>query len=236
MRNGSVPAGAVCIPVKEVQFMPCVPSPGKILCIGLNYRKHAVESGMPIPDVPVLFSKFSDTVAGHLEDVPFPPGSDQIDYEGELGILIGKEAFRVNEDDALSHVFGYFAADDLSARDLQLRTSQWLIGKTCEKFCPIGPYVATASEVGDPNSLDLKTRVNGELRQSSNTSDMIFDCRRIISYLSGYVRLKPGDIILTGTPSGVVLGKPEGSRVWLKRNDSISVTIEKLGTLTNRLV
>lgn len=221
--------------LEQVAFLPCVPTPGKILCVGLNYRTHARETGMPVPEVPVIFSKFSDTIAAHREEIPFPPGAAQLDYEGELGIIIGQETFQVGEAEALDHVFGYFAANDVSARDFQLRTSQWLLGKTCEKFCPVGPYIVTAGEVGDPGALGLQTRVNGELRQDSSTSDMVFNCAEIISYISRHIRMSPGDVILTGTPSGVILGKPESQRVWLKPGDEMSVSIEKLGTLTNRI-
>ncbi len=228
------PYSGMLVDEGEAEFLPCVPSPSKILCVGLNYRTHATETGMPIPEVPVIFSKFSDTVAGHRCEIPVPPFATQIDYEGELGILIGRETYMVDEKQALDHVFGYFAANDVSARDIQLRTSQWLIGKTCESFCPIGPYVVTPDEVVDPDSLRIQTKVNGKIRQDSNTSDMIFSCSRIISYISRYIRMRPGDIILTGTPSGVILGKPEGQRVWLKKGDEVEITVERVGTLTNR--
>ncbi len=219
----------------EVEFLGCVPRPSKIICVGLNYRSHALETGMPIPEVPVIFSKFSDTVSGHRQLIPVPPNATQIDYEGELGLMIGKETFCAGRDEALARVFGFFPANDFSARDLQLRTSQWLIGKTPDAFCPVGPYLVTADEAGDPDSLRIQTHVNGELRQDSSTSDMIFSCSSIVSYISQYVRMRPGDIILTGTPSGVILGKPSSQRNWLKKGDEISVTIERLGTLTNRL-
>lgn len=218
----------------EVEFLGCVPRPSKIICVGLNYRSHALETGMPIPEVPVIFSKFSDTISGHRQLIPFPPNATQIDYEGELGLMIGKETFCADRGEALASMFGFFPANDLSARDLQLRTSQWLIGKTSDSFCPVGPYLVTADEVGDPDALRIQTHVNGELRQDSTTSDMIFSCSSIVSYISQYIRMRPGDIILTGTPSGVVLGKPSSQRKWLSKGDEISVTIERLGTLTNR--
>lgn len=216
-------------------FAPCVPNPGKIICVGLNYRKHAEETGAPIPAYPVLFSKFSNALAAHRQDVPLPKASSMVDYEVELAVVIGRKAKDVPKEKALEYVFGYCAANDLSARDLQTRTSQWLLGKTCDGFCPLGPYLVTADEAGDPNRLELKCSVNGEVRQHSNTSDMIFPCDELVSYISRHMTLMPGDVILTGTPEGVILGYPEEKRVWLKPGDVVTVEIEKLGALTNRL-
>ena len=150
--------------------------------------------------------------------------------------MIGKEAKYVSKEDALGYVFGYSNVNDLSARDLQLRTHQWLLGKSCDDFSPLGPYLVTADEVGNPNDLSIKTTVNGEVRQSSNTSDMIFHCDEIVSYISQHMTLVPGDIILTGTPEGVVLGLPEDQQVYLKPGDVVTIEIEKLGALTNRFV
>lgn len=217
------------------EYLPCVENPGKIVCIGLNYRKHAIEANLKIPESPVLFSKFNNSLAGHLDDVPMIEESKQHDYEAELGILIGRRAFKVQENEALDYVFGYFAANDVSARDLQFKTGQWLAGKTSNKFAPIGPYVVTANEVGNPNNLAIQTLVNGEIRQDSNTSDMIFYCSTLISYISNIFPLDPGDIILTGTPEGVILGKPDEEKVWLKSGDVVTVKIEKLGELRNTM-
>lgn len=215
---------------------PCVTHPNKIICVGLNYRKHAEETNAPIPESPILFSKFSNTLAGDGEDVPLPRTSQKVDYEAELVIVIGKTAKYVAKEEALDYVFGYCAANDLSARDLQMRTQQWLLGKSCDKFSPLGPYLVTADEVGDPNALDIKCIVNGEVRQHSNTSDMIFRCDEIVSYISHHMTLMPGDIILTGTPEGVVLGKPPENQVYLKAGDIVTISIEKLGSLTNRMI
>ncbi len=214
----------------------CVTHPNKIICIGLNYRKHAEETKATIPEYPILFNKFNNTLAGHGEAIPLPRVSRKVDYEAELVIVIGKKAKYISKEDALSHVFGYCNVNDLSARDLQLRTSQWLTGKSCDKFSPLGPYLVTADEVGDPNQLEIKCFVNGEVRQNSNTSDMIFACDEIVSYVSHHMTLVPGDIILTGTPEGVVLGKPHEQRVYLKDGDVVTVQIEKLGSLTNTMV
>lgn len=217
-------------------FLPCVTKPGKIIGIGLNYVRHAKEEGAKIPDEPIIFSKFSNTLAGHLEDIPIPKTSKQVDYEGELGIFIGKKAVNVPKDEALTYVSGYFIANDVSARDLQSRSGQWLLGKTCNKFAPIGPYIVTSDKIPNPNNLKIRTYVNGELRQNSNTSDMIFYCNSLISYISEHFPLDPGDIILTGTPEGVIVGKPQDQRVWLKNGDVVRVEIENLGVLENRFV
>jgi 2-keto-4-pentenoate hydratase/2-oxohepta-3-ene-1,7-dioic acid hydratase in catechol pathway len=220
----------------ELTFGPCVTEPSKIICVGLNYRKHAEETGAAIPQYPILFNKFSNTLTGHGGEVPLPRVSEKVDYEAELVIVIGKKAKYVEKQDALAHVFGYCAVNDLSARDLQMRTQQWLLGKSCDKFSPLGPYLVTADEVGNPNDLDVKCIVNGDVRQNSNTSDMIFHCDEIVSYISQHMTLVPGDIILTGTPEGVVLGYPPEKQVYLKDGDSVTIEIEKLGSLTNRMV
>ncbi|MFT9848337.1 fumarylacetoacetate hydrolase family protein [Aneurinibacillus sp. REN35] len=229
--------GSDCFVSEEsLRFGPCVPEPSKIICVGLNYKKHAEESNMAPPEAPLLFSKFSNTLTGHGQNVKLPEKSTQVDYEVELAIVIGKEAKNVKREDALSYVYGYCNANDLSARDLQFKSSQWLLGKTCDDFSPIGPYLVTADEVGDPNQLQVKTIVNGDVRQNSNTSDMIFRCDEIISYISEHMTLYPGDVILTGTPEGVIMGLPEEKREWLKAGDEVTVEIEKLGTLTNKMV
>ncbi|MCM3628234.1 fumarylacetoacetate hydrolase family protein [Paenibacillus glycanilyticus] len=221
---------------KSLDFGPCVTNPQKIICIGLNYRRHAEETNAPIPEYPILFNKFNNTLTGHGQDVPLPRVSSKVDYEAELVIVIGKEAKYLSEDNALNHVFGYCCVNDISARDLQMRTPQWLLGKSCDGFSPLGPYLVTADEVGDPNNLAIQTTVNGELRQNSNTSDMVFNCKEIVSYVSQHMTLLPGDIILTGTPEGVVLGYPPEKQVYLKDGDIVTITIEKLGSITNRLV
>ncbi|THF77306.1 fumarylacetoacetate hydrolase family protein [Cohnella fermenti] len=230
-------SGASLLREEELELAPCVPKPGKIICVGLNYRKHAEETNAPIPQSPILFSKYGNALAAHGEDVPLPAAvSDKVDYEAELAVVIGRKAKDVSREEALGYVFGYCNANDLSARDLQLRTSQWLLGKTCDKFAPIGPYLVTADEVGNPNELAISCTVNGETRQSSNTADMIFHCDEIVSYLSRHMTLEPGDLILTGTPEGVVLGYPADKQVYLKSGDIVTVEIEKLGRLTNRMV
>ena len=220
----------------EFRYLPAVGKPGKILCIGLNYKSHIKETREEPPEYPVIFSKFSNSLAASEESIPLPLNSKEVDYEGELGIIIGKEASMVPENEALGHVFGYFAGNDVSARDLQKKTSQWLLGKSCEKFFPTGPYVVTADEIPDPQNLSIKTTVNGEIRQNSNTSNMIFTCKFLVSYISQYMKLEPGDVISTGTPDGVIAGFPENKRVWLSDGDEVVVEIEKLGKLRNTFV
>lgn len=217
----------------DLQFGPCVPNPGKIICVGLNYRRHAEETGAAIPSTPVLFSKFNSALAAPGEPVPLPDSAEKYDYEVELAVVMGQKAKHVSEADALNYVLGYSTANDVSARDLQLLTGQWLLGKTLDKFLPLGPYLVTAEEVGDPQKLNLQTWVNGELRQNSNTSDMIFTVAQIVSYISRYMTLEPGDVIITGTPEGVILGMKE--KQWLKPGDEVTVEVEKLGRLTNKM-
>jgi 2-keto-4-pentenoate hydratase/2-oxohepta-3-ene-1,7-dioic acid hydratase in catechol pathway len=219
----------------QIQYGPCVPNSTKIICVGLNYRKHAEESNMELPKTPVLFNKFGNSLAGHGEIVEIPADAKQVDFEAELGIVIGRKAKGVSKESALDYVAGYCNANDLSARDLQFRTNQWLLGKACDGFCPVGPYLVTADEVGDPNQLKIETIVNGKIRQSSNTTDMIFYCDEIISYISTYITLEPGDLIITGTPEGVILGLPEHEQDWLTDGDEVTIQIEKLGVLTNKL-
>jgi 2-keto-4-pentenoate hydratase/2-oxohepta-3-ene-1,7-dioic acid hydratase in catechol pathway len=222
--------------VDEASFAlgPSVPNPGKIVCVGLNYRKHAEETGAAIPTSPVLFSKFSNAVAGPDEDVPLTDAATQYDYEVELAVVMGEITKNVSAADALNSVYGYATANDLSARDLQTRTSQWLLGKTMDKFMPIGPYLVTADEVPDPQKLAIRTWLNGELRQNSNTDDMIFPVAEIVSYISRHFTLEPGDVIITGTPEGVILGMAE--KRWMVPGDVVEVEVDGLGKLRNRMV
>jgi len=225
--------------IKEegIEYGPVVTHPEKIVCVGLNYRKHAQETGAQIPKQPVLFSKFNTTLNRHNGTVKLPSeAAKKFDYEVELVIVMGKEARNVNEADALSYVAGYCTGNDFTARDLQYETGgQWLIGKTPDQFAPLGPYLVTADQV-NPDNLKLECRVNGETRQSSNTSDMIFNTRHMISYISRVITLRPGDIIFTGTPEGVIQGKPKDQQIWLKPGDKIACSLEKLGELRFELV
>jgi 2-keto-4-pentenoate hydratase/2-oxohepta-3-ene-1,7-dioic acid hydratase in catechol pathway len=229
-------SSAFILKESDIEWGPCVTEPNKIICVGLNYRKHADETNAPYPEVPILFNKFNNTLTGHKCDIAVPKVTNKLDYEVELGVVIGKKAKYVTTDDALNYVYGYCTVNDLSARDLQLRTPQWLLGKTCDDFSPVGPYLVSADEVTDPQNLNLKTTVNGEVRQNSNTSDMIFSVREIVSYISQHMTLEPGDLILTGTPEGVVLGYPAEKQVYLKPGDVVTVEIEGIGSLTNTYV
>jgi 2-keto-4-pentenoate hydratase/2-oxohepta-3-ene-1,7-dioic acid hydratase in catechol pathway len=223
---------SVLIPESRARFAPAVPRPGKIICVGLNYRRHAQETGNPIPPVPILFSKYHNTLVGHRGRIPLPVKvSSQFDYEVELVLVIGRKSRDVPEDKALSRVFGYATGNDFSARDLMRVTSQLMLGKTCDGFAPLGPWVVTADQIADPQNLRITTYVNGEKRQDSSTSDMIFNCAQIVSYCSRHMTLLPGDIIYTGTPQGVILGYPPGKQVWLKAGDKVVTEVEKCGAL-----
>jgi 2-keto-4-pentenoate hydratase/2-oxohepta-3-ene-1,7-dioic acid hydratase in catechol pathway len=215
-----------------LEYGPVVTHPEKIICVGLNYRQHAIEIGTPIPKQPVLFNKFNTTLNHHNGTIKLPVEfATKFDYEVEMVVAIGREAKMVAEADALSYVAGYATGNDFTARDLQLETGgQWMVGKTPDQFAPIGPYLVTADQV-DPDNLKLECRVNGETRQSSNTSDFIFNTRKMISYISRVITLKPGDIIFTGTPQGVIQGKPKDQQVWLKPGDNIACSLERLGEL-----
>lgn len=222
------------IPEAEIQFAPPLQTAQKIICVGANYRKHAEEANLPIPEDPIYFSKFSNSLAAHGEEVVFPSFIRQGDYEVELVAVIGKQAKQVSAADALSFVFGYATGNDLSVRELQFRSTQWLYGKALDGFAPLGPYLVTAEEVPDPQNLNLQCSVNGELRQNSNTGDMIFSVAEIISDLSQIMTLEPGDIIYTGTPEGVILGMQEKN--WLKPGDEVVCEVEGLGRLANKLI
>ncbi len=218
----------------HLEYGPCVPKPGKIICIGLNYRRHAFESGAKVPETPILFSKFNNTLAASGDKIPLPANAREYDYEAELAVVIGQRARYVEEADALEAVFGYCNANDLSVRELQMRTSQWLLGKTVDKFMPMGPYLVTRDEVPDPQSLEVRSWVNGDARQNSNTSDMVFPVKHLVSYISQFFTLEPGDVISTGTPEGVVLGRTQ--KDWLVPGDEVIVQVGNLGRLINRMV
>jgi 2-keto-4-pentenoate hydratase/2-oxohepta-3-ene-1,7-dioic acid hydratase in catechol pathway len=228
----SVKAKRVFLDESKIEFGPCVTNPEKILLVGFNYRTHAAEISTPIPTSPLLFSKYNNTLCGHNTVIKLPTQvATKFDYEVELVAVMGKTAFQVSEAEALPCVFGYCAGNDLSARDLQFKTSQFLLGKSCDGFAPIGPYLVTADQIPDPDNLDVSCSVNGELRQSGNTRDMIFNVAAIISYASQHLTLKPGDVIFTGTPEGVILGMPQEKQIWLKPRDKVSTIVEKLGEL-----
>jgi 2-keto-4-pentenoate hydratase/2-oxohepta-3-ene-1,7-dioic acid hydratase in catechol pathway len=223
---------SVLVSEARARFAPAVPRPGKIICVGLNYRQHAQETGNPIPPVPILFNKYNNTLIGHRGKIPLPTKvSSQFDYEVELVLVIGKKARDVSDAKALSYVFGYANGNDFTARDLMRVTSQLMLGKTCDGFAPLGPYVVTADQIPNPQNLKVATYVNGEERQNSNTRDMIYSCAEIVSYCSRHMTLMPGDIIYTGTPQGVILGYPREKQVWLKAGDKVVTEVEQCGLL-----
>jgi len=213
----------------------CVGNVGKVVAIGLNYRKHAEEAGMPIPTEPIFFMKATSSICGPNDDVIIPRGSQKTDYEVELAIVIGTKASYVSEQDVKKHIAGYCVVNDVSEREYQLeRLGQWTKGKSCDTFCPIGPYLVTADEIQDAGKLQVTTDVNGERRQDSNTADLIFGIDQIVSYVSQFMTLYPGDVIPTGTPQGVAMGfKPPK---FLQAGDRMRVAVEGLGEQNSRLV
>jgi len=223
------------LPEADVKFHP-VTEPKKIICKGLNYKDHASECRMAEPEHPVFFCKFNDALAAHGEQVKLPSWLKQYDYEAELVIVIGKAAFNVTAQEAESCIFGYTCGNDLSARDSQFLSSQWLSGKTLPGFGPVGPYIVTRDSFNPCEPHGICCEVNGKVVQSSQTSNMIFNCFETVSAASRYFPLSPGDLIFTGTPSGVILGKKKEDRVWLIPGDVVKVSIEGIGTLVTPLI
>ena len=217
-----------------VSLQAPIPRPGKILCIGLNYRDHAAESNQPIPEYPTVFTKYNNVVIGPGEAIVLPTITEQIDYEAEFAFVIGRTARNVAAEDALDYVAGYLPFNDVSARDYQMRTSQWTVGKTFDTFGPMGPALVTADEIANPHDLDIRLTINGEVLQSSNTSNLIFSVNELIADLTSFMTLEPGDLISTGTPSGV--GSARQPPRWLRAGDVVRVEIEGLGALENPVV
>ncbi len=221
----------VTVPQAVARLHAPLADPGKFICIGLNYKDHAAETGNPIPKEPPIFAKWANAVLDPGEPILRPRGSQQLDWEVELGVVIGRTARGVRREDALDHVWGYTIINDVSARDFQFITSQWGAGKISDTFAPMGPWIADRSEIPDPHVLELKTWVNGKVMQDGTTRNFIFDVRYIVSYLSGLMTLAPGDVIATGTPAGVGLGRKPP--VWLQPGDVVRMEITGLGTLEN---
>src|SRR6266436_109711 len=218
----------------DIGFGPPIPDPDKILCIGLNYREHARESGLEVPAVPVVFAKFRNSLIGPGTAIELPVISQQVDYEGELAVVIGKGCKNIKVNEALTVVAGYSVLNDVSARDVQLQVSQWTIGKAIDTFAPMGPGLVPAYLIPDPQKLELITRVNGRVVQQTSTSDMIFSVSEIIAYLSRAITLEPGDIIATGTPAGV--GFKREPALFLQAGDTVEVEISSIGLLSNPVV
>jgi 2-keto-4-pentenoate hydratase/2-oxohepta-3-ene-1,7-dioic acid hydratase in catechol pathway len=227
-----LPATGAAIPAAEAEFLPAVAAPDKIIAVGLNYHDHAQESSLDLPSAPLLFTKTNNTLLAHGATIRCPSDlTTETDYEAELAVIIGAPASRVSPEDALAHIFAYSVANDVSARDAQFSDGQWTRGKSFDTYCPIGPYLTLADSVPDVMNLRISTRLNGEVMQDDNTRSMIFDVAYLVSYISRFMTLVPGDVILTGTPSGV--GFARRPAVYLRDSDVVEVEIEGLGVLRN---
>ena len=220
------------IPLSEIEFLPVIEQPGKVLAVGLNYKDHAKETGMDLPKVPMIFTKQSTSVLGHQGEIHKPKVSDAVDYEGEMAFVIGKKCRHVSKEDALDVIAGVTICNDVSVRDWQIASPTFTMGKSFDTHCPIGPYIVTMDEISDIHNLKIKTFVNDELRQDSCTDQLIFDCFDLIEHITKAFTLEPGDIIATGTSSGVgvVLGK------YLVPNDVVRIELENVGTLENKVI
>lgn len=232
--HGGLEATGAVVAASSVRMLAPIPRPGKIICIGLNYRDHAEESGLDVPDEPLVFSKFSSCAVGHGAEVVLPRGATQVDYEAEFGVVIGKVASHVAAEDAMDHVLGYCNVNDVSARDFQFKDGQWQRGKSCDTFCPMGPHIVTKDEVADPHDLRITFRLNGETMQDSRTDQLIFRIPELIAHLSSFVTLEPGDLISTGTPPGV--GFARKPPVYVQPGDVMEVEVDGLGVLRNQAV
>lgn len=220
--------------LEEVELRPVVPTPGKIVCLGLNYRAHVEETHRDLPSYPVLFTKFPQSLTGPYDPIVKPPESSQVDYEAELAVIVGRRVRRASAERAIESVAGYAVANDVTMRDYQYKSHQWLQGKAWSRSTPLGPFLVTPDEVGDPGMLDITLDLNGRRKQSSNTERMIFDVPTIIAHLSEFVTLEPGDVILTGTPGGV--GYRRDPQVFLEPGDRVRVEISGVGAIENEVV
>ncbi len=225
------PPAAAVAPLAGVRLMAPIPRPPKLICVGLNYRDHAEETGMQIPATPTIFCKFPTAVIGPGDEIILPRSSTRPDYEAEFAFVIGKGGRHIEAAAWRDHVFGYTIINDVSARDYQMATTQWLMGKTFDTFAPMGPYLTTADEVADPHSLDISLELNGRLMQSSNTRNLIFGIPELVAFLSSVFTLEPGDVVSTGTPAGV--GFVRTPPVYLKPGDEVAIRVEGLGELRN---
>jgi 2-keto-4-pentenoate hydratase/2-oxohepta-3-ene-1,7-dioic acid hydratase in catechol pathway len=219
------------MPLEEVRLGPPIPDPDKILCMGLNYRDHAEEQGLPLPSVPLFFAKFRNSLIGPRDEIVLPAASEQIDYEAELAVVIGRRCRDIAVGDALRYVAGAMAFNDVSARDLQMQVSQWTMGKAIDTFAPCGPALVLLDELSDLQALGIRARVNGQTLQDANTALMVFGVAEAVAFLSRVMTLEPGDIIATGTPAGV--GMSRDPQVWLRDGDVVEIEIDEIGTLRN---
>jgi len=228
------PQGSI-VSMAGIRLLPPVPRPGKIIAIGLNYRDHQIESGAKeAPKLPMIFAKFTTSIAAAEEPIVIPVGDPQVDYEAEMAVVVGKKGKAIPEAKALEYVAGYMPLNDVSARAWQFADKQWVRGKSCDSFCPTGPYLTTRDEIANPHALAIQARVNGATLQDSNTSKMIFQVPQLIAHISASITLEPGDIIATGTPEGV--GAFRTPPIFLKPGDVVEIEIEKLGVLRNPVV
>lgn len=221
------------IPLAEVTFLPVIPNPGKVLCIGINYATHVRETGREMPTYPMIFTRFADSQTAHLQPIIRPKASHKLDFEGELAVVIGKTARHVKQADALDYVAGYACYNDGSVRDWQKHTIQFVPGKNFPNTGGFGPWLVTRDEIGDPQDLELTTRLNGDVMQHTSTSDMIFDVRKLIEYCSTFTELAPGDVIVSGTTGGV--GAFREPPVWMKPGDEVEIEISRIGILRNSI-
>ncbi|WIY59551.1 fumarylacetoacetate hydrolase family protein [Bacillus arachidis] len=233
LENKTVNGYRLIYDLSEVKVEAPVPAPGKMICVGHNYREHILEMKRELPPYPVVFAKFANTVVGPQDDIPFFPISEQLDYEAEFAFVIGKRARNVPQAEALDYVAGYTIVNDVTYRDLQRRTLQWLQGKTVEGSAPMGPWLITSDELTNPSGLEVVLTVNGEERQRSNTANLVFSVQYLIEFLSNLMTLEPGDVILTGTPGGV--GVARNPQVFLKDGDIVRIEIDQIGVLENKV-
>jgi 2-keto-4-pentenoate hydratase/2-oxohepta-3-ene-1,7-dioic acid hydratase in catechol pathway len=234
LRQNNPASFPLTIQMDTMRILPPIPAPDKIICIGLNYLDHCIEQGKEPPVTPVIFAKFANSVIGHGDKIVKPRITEKLDFEGELGVVIGRGGRNIPRETALEHVFGYVAAHDVSARDLQKSDGQWLRAKSLDTFFPFGPCITTTDEIPDPQNLAIQTRVNGQVLQKSNTSQMTFTVAHLVSFISEGITLNPGDVISTGTPAGVgVHRKPP---LLLQAGDQVEIEIEKIGILKNEIV
>jgi 2-keto-4-pentenoate hydratase/2-oxohepta-3-ene-1,7-dioic acid hydratase in catechol pathway len=229
-----VKSAPASFPLNSVKLLAPVPRPSKLICVGLNYRDHAIESKMEIPKVPTIFSKFSSAVIGAGESIVLPKASTKPDYEAEFAFVIGRGGRYIPAERWQEHVFGYTIVNDVSARDFQMATTQWLMGKTFDTFAPMGPYIVSADEIADPHALDISLSINGEVLQHSNTRELIFKIPELVAFISSVVTLEAGDVVSTGTPAGV--GAARKPPRFLKAGDDVVVRVESIGELRNPVV
>lgn len=218
---------------EEIKVEAPLNKPGKMICVGHNYRDHILEMGRELPSHPVVFSKFANTIIGPEDDIPYYPLSEQLDYEAEFAFVVGKQARNVLEEDALDYVAGYTIVNDVTYRDIQRRTLQWLQGKAVDGSAPMGPWLVTSDELTDPSGLEMVLTVNGEERQRSNTKNLVFTVQKLVTFLSNLMTLEPGDIVLTGTPGGV--GVARDPQVFLKDGDVVTIEVDRIGVLKNKV-